>query len=76
MRAIRSTDGPALTLQEGRVDAASALGLAGFRLMTLGLWLKARLEEEFLMRELGAAAYGDYKARTPMLVPRVLDRRT
>ncbi|HET9268696.1 MAG TPA: hypothetical protein VFO31_11055 [Vicinamibacterales bacterium] len=42
--------------------------------MTAGLWLKARLEEEFLMGELGAAAYGDYKARTPMLVPRVRGR--
>ena len=55
--------------------SASALGLAGFLLMTGGLWLKARLEEEFLMGELGAAAYGDYKARTPMLVPRVRDDR-
>ena len=49
--------------------SASAVGLAGFLLMTLGLWLKARLEEEFLSAELGVAAYGDYKARTPMLVP-------
>lgn len=32
-------------------------------------WLRARLEEEFLSAELAAAAYGDYKARTPMLVP-------
>jgi protein-S-isoprenylcysteine O-methyltransferase Ste14 len=54
--------------------SASALGLAGFLLMTTGLWLKARLEEDFLMGELGAAAYGDYRARTPMLVPRVPGR--
>ena len=55
--------------------SASAVGLAGFVLMTVGLSLKARLEEEFLTGELGAAAYGDYKARTPMLVPRVTGRR-
>lgn len=52
----------------------SALAIAGFLLMTLGLWLKARLEEEFLSEELGAEAYGDYQARPPMLVPRVTSR--
>jgi len=37
--------------------------------MTLGFWLKARLEERFLSQELGEAAYADYRRRTPMLVP-------
>lgn len=53
---------------------ASALALVGAALMTVGLWIKARLEEQFLSEELGAAAYGAYKARTPMLVPRLARR--
>lgn len=50
----------------------SALALVGVAVITVGLWLKARVEEQFLSEELGAAAYDAYKARTPMLVPRVL----
>jgi protein-S-isoprenylcysteine O-methyltransferase Ste14 len=46
-----------------------AANLAGALLMALGFWLKARLEERFLSQELGAAAYSDYRRRTPMLVP-------
>ena len=53
----------------------SALALAGVLMMTVGLWLKARVEEQFLSDELGAEAYGAYKARTPMLVPRLPKRR-
>jgi protein-S-isoprenylcysteine O-methyltransferase Ste14 len=49
----------------------SALALVGVAVITVGLWLKARVEEQFLSEELGAAAYGAYKARTPMLVPRI-----
>ena len=37
-------------------------------------WLQARLEEEILSEGLGAAAYRDYQARAPMLVPRRLSR--
>ena len=43
--------------------------LAGFLLMALGLWLKARLEERFLVRELGREAYETYRRRVPMLLP-------
>lgn len=46
----------------------------GVLLISLGLWLKARVEERFLSEELGASLYGAYRARTPMLVPR-LSRR-
>ena len=53
---------------------ASALALVGVAVITVGLWIKARLEEQFLSEELGAAAYGGYKARTPMLVPRLARR--
>ncbi len=53
----------------------SALALAGVAMMIVGLWLKARVEERFLSEELGAAAYAAYKARTPMLMPRMPSRR-
>jgi protein-S-isoprenylcysteine O-methyltransferase Ste14 len=43
--------------------------LAGFALIALGLWLKARLEKEFLRRELGAEAYDSYRRRVPILLP-------
>ena len=46
------------------------LAIAGVVVATIGLWLKARLEEQFLFEELGPAIYGTYKTRTPMLVPR------
>jgi protein-S-isoprenylcysteine O-methyltransferase Ste14 len=48
---------------------ASVSGLAGAALIAFGFWVKARAEERFLMEELGAAAYGDYRRRVPMLVP-------
>jgi protein-S-isoprenylcysteine O-methyltransferase Ste14 len=48
--------------------------LAAVPMMTLGLWLKARVEERFLIEELGASTYGAYQARTPMLMPRKLRR--
>jgi protein-S-isoprenylcysteine O-methyltransferase Ste14 len=48
----------------GRLDA-----LIGAAIITLGLWMKARLEERFLRAELGTAAYDEYARRTPMLVP-------
>lgn len=41
----------------------------GAALMTLGFFIKARLEESFLRQELGPDAYDPYRARTPMLVP-------
>ena len=41
----------------------------GVVVMTLGWFVKARMEEEFLREELGAEAYGAYAQRVPMLVP-------
>jgi len=49
-----------------RGTAQAWLGMA---LMTLGWYIKARLEERFLSDELGAAAYDTYSRRVPMLVP-------
>lgn len=53
------------------VICTTMLAFAALAVMTLGLWLKARVEEQFLSEELGASAYGAYRARTPMLVPRL-----
>jgi protein-S-isoprenylcysteine O-methyltransferase Ste14 len=33
------------------------------------LWLKARIEEQFLVAELDPEAYANYRRRVPMLVP-------
>ena len=48
---------------------ATVTGLFGAALIAFGLWLKARVEEDFLTAELGADAYGAYRRRVPMLVP-------
>ena len=47
---------------------ATWFGLAGAALMTLGFFLKARLEERFLRDDLGVA-YDEYRRRVPMLLP-------
>jgi protein-S-isoprenylcysteine O-methyltransferase Ste14 len=47
----------------------TVLGLAGAAAMTLGIWMKARLEERWLRQELGADAYDAYRRRVPMLMP-------
>jgi len=51
-------------LERGRVEP-----LAGVVLLSLGLWIQARLEEQFLAQELGAAEYASYSDRVPMLAP-------
>jgi protein-S-isoprenylcysteine O-methyltransferase Ste14 len=47
----------------------TVLGLAGLLFTFVGMWRKARLEERWLAKELGEAAYGDYRRRVPMLLP-------
>jgi protein-S-isoprenylcysteine O-methyltransferase Ste14 len=49
--------------------AASPTALLGAAVLTAQMTLKARREEHFLRRQLGTAAYDDYAARTPMLIP-------
>jgi protein-S-isoprenylcysteine O-methyltransferase Ste14 len=51
------------------VIEATLVALVGATLIALGLWLKARAEERFLMGELGPDAYGSYCRRVPMLIP-------
>ncbi|HEX4861361.1 MAG TPA: isoprenylcysteine carboxylmethyltransferase family protein [Rhizomicrobium sp.] len=43
--------------------------IIGFISLTLGYYMKARVEEGFLRQELGASDYDAYAARVPMLVP-------
>ena len=43
--------------------------LLGAALITLGFYIKARLEERFLRQELGPDAYDGYRRRVPMLIP-------
>lgn len=47
----------------------TAQAWVGAALMTLGWYIKARLEERFLSEELGAEAYQAYSRRVPMLLP-------
>jgi protein-S-isoprenylcysteine O-methyltransferase Ste14 len=51
------------------VEVGSAQALVGAALMSFGFWMKARLEERFLMAELGESAYAGYRRRIPMLAP-------
>jgi protein-S-isoprenylcysteine O-methyltransferase Ste14 len=51
------------------VVQGTAVALAGVGLITLGCWIKARLEEQFLRAELGPDAYDAYASRTGMLFP-------
>ena len=48
---------------------ATLLALLGAVLIAIGLWVKARTEERFLLAELGPDAYESYRSRVPMLVP-------
>jgi len=59
----------ATAAQRGTAQAWLGMGL-----MTLGWYIKARLEERFLRDELGAEAYAAYSRRVPMLVPFSLRR--
>jgi protein-S-isoprenylcysteine O-methyltransferase Ste14 len=53
---------------------ATPVAALGAVLIALGLWLKARTEERFLLTELGPDAYESYRRRVPMLVPFVSRR--
>jgi protein-S-isoprenylcysteine O-methyltransferase Ste14 len=50
------------------------LAFAGAAVMTLGWYVKARLEEQFLRAQLGADQYASYARRVPMLVPSIWGR--
>jgi protein-S-isoprenylcysteine O-methyltransferase Ste14 len=44
-------------------------GLAGLLLITLGIWMKARMEETWLSGQIEAGAYQQYRRKVPMLIP-------
>lgn len=48
---------------------ARAIAFAGLALVTIGFWIKARLEERFLRNELGAEVYDANARRTGMPFP-------
>jgi protein-S-isoprenylcysteine O-methyltransferase Ste14 len=60
----------ATAVVEGRLTA-----LLGAALIIIGVWLKARTEERFLLTELGPDIYGGYCRRVPMLIPFFPPRR-
>ena len=51
------------------VAVGTVTAILGAVLISLGMWQKARMEEDFLAAELGADAYGSYCRRVPMLLP-------
>jgi protein-S-isoprenylcysteine O-methyltransferase Ste14 len=57
------------------VAEAKVVALLGSALVILGVWLKARTEERFLLAELGPGIYGAYCRRVPMLIPFLPHRR-
>jgi protein-S-isoprenylcysteine O-methyltransferase Ste14 len=48
---------------------ATPVALLGALMIALGLWVKARAEEHFLLSEPGPEAYAYYRRRVPMLIP-------
>jgi protein-S-isoprenylcysteine O-methyltransferase Ste14 len=51
------------------VAKGTILAIAGAALLAVSFCVKARMEEQFLKKELGEDAYEAYRARVPMLVP-------
>ena len=58
-----------LALAAVAIQVAMPSTLLGVVLIAVGFWLKARLEEDFLVAAVGEAAYADFRRTTPMLIP-------
>jgi protein-S-isoprenylcysteine O-methyltransferase Ste14 len=58
-----------LSLLATAAAKGTLLGVAGFLFLLFGVWMKARLEEQWLAQELDQGAYTDYRKRVPMLIP-------
>lgn len=54
----------ATALERGRLEA-----VAGVLVLVAAVSIRAKLEERFLRRDLGDAAYAGYRRRVPMLIP-------
>jgi protein-S-isoprenylcysteine O-methyltransferase Ste14 len=64
-----------ITLLATAAAEGRATALVGAAFVILGVWLKARTEERFLMAELGAETYASYCRRVSMLIPFLPHRR-
>jgi protein-S-isoprenylcysteine O-methyltransferase Ste14 len=51
------------------VAKGTVVGLVGVLMISLGVWMKARLEETWLTGHLEAGAYEQYRRKIPMLIP-------
>ena len=51
------------------IAVGTVTAILGAILISFGMWQKARMEEVFLSRELGADAYNSYRRRVPMILP-------
>ena len=51
------------------IEQGTAEGMAGAVFFLLAFWMKARIEENFLRKELGPEPYDAYRRRVPMLLP-------
>ena len=51
------------------IDLGTLPAIGGAVMFAFAFWMKARLEEGFLRKELGPDAYDCYRRRVPMLVP-------
>jgi protein-S-isoprenylcysteine O-methyltransferase Ste14 len=58
-----------LSLFATAVTKGTLLGVGGFALLLVGIWMKARQEEHWLIQQLDESAYADYRKRVPMLMP-------
>lgn len=51
------------------IAVGTVSAILGAILISFGMWQKARMEEVFLSKELGADAYGSYCRRVPRIIP-------
>jgi protein-S-isoprenylcysteine O-methyltransferase Ste14 len=51
------------------VAKGTVWGIVGAVIIAIGLWMKARLEEHWLSKELDPGSYHEYRRRVSMLVP-------
>jgi protein-S-isoprenylcysteine O-methyltransferase Ste14 len=58
-----------LSLSATAAVKGTVFGVGGFVFLALGIWIKARTEEQWLTQELGERTYADYRKRVPMLIP-------
>ncbi len=58
-----------LSLLATTAAKGTLIGIVGFIIVLIGIYMKARLEERWLAQSLNTDAYDNYRRRVPMLVP-------